>query len=70
MKYNNQIKKEVMILVGQLITIPFVIMFMVLWIKIDIDPIAIAVMITSLIMILTSVTMQICRVTNMIGKES
>lgn len=70
MKYNNQIKKEVMILVGQLITIPFVIMFMVLWIKIDVDPIAIAVMITSLIMILISVTMQICRVINMIGKES
>jgi len=60
-------KKDVMILAGLLISIPFVVVSMVEWIKNDIDVVAIAVMITSLIMILIAL---VFHVSNMTGKES
>ena len=60
-------KKDVMILAGLLVSIPFVVVSMVEWIKNDIDVVAIAVMITSLIMILIAL---VFHVSNMTGKES
>jgi len=60
-------KKDVMILAGLLISIPFVVVSMVEWIKNDIDVVAIAVMITSLIMILIAMVLH---VSNMTGMES
>jgi len=60
-------KKDVMILAGLLISLPFVVLTMVEWIKNDIDVVAIAVMITSLIMILIAL---VFHVSNMTGKES
>ena len=60
-------KKDVMILAGLLVSIPFVVVSMVEWIKNDIDVVAIAVMITSLIMILIAMVLH---VSNMTGMES
>ena len=60
-------KKDVMILAGLLISLPFVVLTMVEWIKNDIDVVAIAVMITSLIMILIAMVLH---VSNMTGMES
>jgi len=60
-------KKDVMILAGLLVSIPFVVLSMIEWVKNDISAVAIAVMITSLVMILIAL---VFHVSNMIGKES
>jgi len=60
-------ERDIMILAGLLVSIPFVVLSMIEWVKNDISAVAIAVMITSLVMILIAL---VFHVSNMIGKES
>lgn len=65
---NMKIKKrDVMILTGLLIAIPLAIEAMILWIKNGIEPIAVAVVIVSLVMMMIALVLHVA---NMIGKES
>ena len=66
----GQNKKEIMILIGQMVALVFTIFFMSLWVRIDMDLITNAVIITALIMIIISIVLQIDRIASMIGKES
>lgn len=72
MKHNNQNrnKNNILILIGQLVTIPFMILIIVRWIQIGADPITILVLLVALMMLLISITLQIGKVANTIGKES
>jgi len=72
MNNNYQTKKEVLILVGQLISIPFVVMFMLwlIYVDIDIDIVTITVLALSLMMILIGSVIQIAKICNMVEKES
>ena len=56
-----------MILTGLLIAIPLAIEAMILWIKNGIEPIAVAVVIVSLVMMMIALVLHVA---NMIGKES
>jgi len=60
-------KRDVMILTGLLIAIPLAIEAMILWIKNGIEPIAVAVVIVSLVMMMIALVLHVA---NMIGKES